>query len=463
MEKPRVIIVGGGFAGIAAARQLDGEQYAVTLVDRDADFEFLPNLHELVSRTKKPASLRLPRRRLVEQRGRRFVQSAVVAIDPARQEVRIADGEALGYDALIVATGSSIAARNVPGAAEHALPLRSIAAGVEIGARLKRLADDGGTCNVTLVGGGFTGVEVLGEVLRRYRQRRGLNVRLIEPHGRLLRKQPRVVHQALREVARELDVELLLGESVAALVPGRLQLASGSWVKSDLTIWTAGGGPSPLLAEAGLALPGEWAPARRTLQSRAFENVFVAGDGAGLRDEVSKQSYQATAMGKRAGKNAARLLASRELEKFEPRDERLLITFGYLSGFYVDDDVVLEGGALCLAREWLFQTGMAELDLPRRAGAGRRLRKRLRDSLRLSSLPPPLRAVASFPFGRGPRDRFDVPSPPRVLEWRDAANALEAAEGTLASLERLARTGAEQLPGTLRLLRPGLPERLPPA
>ena len=263
-------------------------------------------------------------------------------------------------------------------------------------------------------------------------------------------EKPRVVI-----VGGELDVELLLGEPVAALAPGRLQLASGSWVKSDLTIWTAGGGPSPLLAEAGLALRGEWAPARRTLQSRAFENVFVAGDSAGLRDEVSKQSYQATAMGKRAGKNAARLLAGRELKKFEPRDERLLITFGYLSGFYVDDDVVLEGGALCLAREWLFQIGMAELDRPRRAGAGRRLRKRLRDSLRLSSLPPPLRAVAPFHFGRAPHDRFDVPSPPRVLEWRDAANALEAAEGTFASLERLERTGAEQLPGTLRLLRPG--------
>jgi len=456
MEKPRVVIVGGGFAGLAAARELDGERYEVTLVDRGADFEYLPALHELVSRAKKPKSLRLPRRRLVERSGRRFLQAAVAAIDPARQEVHTAGGETLGYDALIVATGSAIGARNVPGAAEHALALRSVAEGAEIGARLRRLADDGGDFSVTLVGGGFTGVEVLGEVLRRYRQRRGLDLRLIEPHGRLLRREPRVIHETLRDLAEELDVELLLNESVAAVEPGRLHLASGTWLQSDLTVWTAGGGPPPLLADAGLAPPGEWAPVRRTLQSRAFENVFVGGDNAALRDPVAKQSYQATAMGRRAAKNAARLLGGRELKKYDPPDERLLITCGYLSGFYVDDDVVLEGGALCVGREWLFQTGMAELDRPRGAGAGRRLRKRLGDALRLSSWPPPVRTVAPYPFAQLPRDRFDAPSVPRVLEWRNADNALEAADGSLTTLDRLAGTAVEQAPGALRLLRPTL-------
>jgi hypothetical protein len=296
-------------------------------------------------------------------------------------------------------------------------------------------------------------------VLRRYRQRRGLDLRLIEPHGRLLRRQPRVIHDTVRDLAKELDVELLLGESVTALEPGRLHLASGSWLQSDLTIWTAGGSPPPLLAESGLAPPGEWAPVRRTLQSRAFENVFVAGDGAALRDPVSKQSYQATAMGRRAARNAARLLAGRDLKKLEPADQRLLITFGYLSGFYVDDDVVLEGGALCLAREWLFQTGMADLDRPHGAGAGKRLRKRLGDALRLSSWPPPVRTVAPYPFARLPRDRFDAPSLPRVLEWRNADNALEAAHGSLATLDRLAGTATDQVPPTLRLLRPRLLDR----
>lgn len=452
MEKPRVVILGGGFAGLTAARQLDGERYAVTLVDPGADFIFKPNLHELVSRTKKPRSLRLPLRKLVERRGRRFVQSAAVGLDPALREVRTADGETIGYDALIVAMGSAVGARNVPGAAEHAHALRSVEEGVAIGARLRQLVDDGGDRNVTIVGGGFTGVEVLGEVLRRYRQHGRLNLRLVHPHGRLLEKQPRVVHEALRDVTRELDVELLLGEKVARLEPGRVHLDSGSALQSDLTIWTAGGSAPPLLAESGLAPKGEWAPVRRTLQSRAFENVFVAGDDAGLSKEVSKQSYQATAMGRRAAKNAMRLLQGRELQKFEPEDERLLITFGYLSGFYVDDDVVLEGGALCLAREWLFQTGMADLDRPHRAGAGRRIRKRLGDALRLGSWPPPLRAVTPFPFGRPARDRFDAPSLPRPLEWRNARSLSEAAGASLGTLGRLGSTAGDQAPTVVDFL-----------
>ncbi|HEX3554775.1 MAG TPA: FAD-dependent oxidoreductase [Thermoanaerobaculia bacterium] len=455
MVKPQVVILGGGFAGLAAASRL-GERYAVTLVDRGADFEFLPNLHELVSRTKKPGSLRLERSRLVGHYGHTFHQSEVVAVDPELRQVRTGDGGVLPYDALVVATGSAVSSHGVPGVAEHALALRSIAEGVEIGDRLKRLADDGGTYSVTVVGGGFTGVECLGEILRRYRQRRALDVRLIEPGPHLLARQPRVVHRELRAVMEECDVELLFEESVAGLEPGRIQLASGSSLRSDLTLWTAGGGPSPLLAAAGLAAPGEWAPARRSLQSRAYDDVFIAGDSAGLRHRVSKQSYQATAMGRRAGKNVARLLAGRELKEYSPPDDQLLITFGYLTGFYIDDDVVLEGAALCLARELLFQTGMADLDRPRRAGARRRLLKRLRDAARLGSLPAPLLSLMPQPFARTPRDRFDLPSLPRVLKWRGAGSALEAAEAAAATSERLEQVAGEQAGGALRVLGPRL-------
>jgi NADH dehydrogenase FAD-containing subunit len=427
LTRPQVVILGGGFAGLAAARQL-GERYAVTLIDRGADFEFLPNLHELVSRAKKPASLRLQRSRLVTRHGHVFRQAEVVAIDPERRRLRTGDGGELAYDALVVATGSAVAGRRVPGAAEHALPLRSIANGVEIGARLRQLAAAGAPRAVTVVGGGFTGVECLGEILRRYRQRGALAIRMIEPR-RLLAGQPRAVHRALRQVIGECDVELFLGESVAGLEPGWITLASGSRLRSDLTLWTAGGGPPPLLAEAGLAPAGEWAPARGSLQSGAYDDVFIAGDSAELRRAVHRQSYQATAMGRRAAKNAARLLTGREPKPYSPPDDQLLVTFGYLSGFYIDDDVVLEGAALCLARELLFQIGMAELDRPRRAGAHRRLLRRIRDAARLGSLPAPLRSLLPFPFARTPRDRFDLPSLPRLVKLRGARPSLDAAAG----------------------------------
>ena len=455
MARPQVVIVGGGFAGLAAVSQL-GDRYAVTLVDRGADFEFLPNLHELVSRSKKPSSLRLARERLVARHGHAFHRSQVVAIDPERRRVRTGDGRVLAYDALVVATGSTVSSRGVPGVSEHALALRSIAEGVEIGARLKQLANDGRPHAMTVVGGGFTGIECLGEILRRYRQRRALAIRLIEPRSRLLTGQPRVVHQALRAVIDECDVELLLDESVAELEPGRIQLASGSLLRTDLTLWTAGGGPPPLLAEAGVARPGEWAEVHRSLQSRAYDDIFIAGDSAELRRRVSKQSYHATAMGRRASKNVARLLGGRELKRYSPPDEQLLITFGYLTGFYLDDDVVLEGAALCLARELLFQIGMAELDRPRRGGSRRRLLRRLRDTARFGVLPGPLRSMLPYPFNPPPRDRFDLPSLPRVLKWRGEGSGLEVVGASTATFARVGQTAGEQAGGVLRVLGPRL-------
>ena len=177
--KAKVLILGGGFAGLAAAARLD-DRHEVTLVDRGDHFEYLPGLHELVSRCKKPGSLRLSRQRLVSRHGHCFRQAEVTAVDAERREVRTADG-VLPYDALIVALGSAASTHGVPGVAEHAIGLRTTAEGAEIGARLKRLADDEEPRAVTIVGGGFTGVECLGEVLRRYRRRRRLTVRLIEP------------------------------------------------------------------------------------------------------------------------------------------------------------------------------------------------------------------------------------------------------------------------------------------
>jgi NADH dehydrogenase len=436
MPLPRVVVVGGGFAGLAAARRL-GRRHAVTLVDRAPAFEFLPNVHELVSRSRRPRFLRASLARLLAPDGQAFLQDEVVAIDPDRRRVRTRRGSELAYDALVLATGSAAATRGVPGVREHALPLRSVADGVAIGRRLRTLAAGRGSRTVTVVGGGFTGVECLGEILRRHRDVKGLHVRLIEPAPRLLDGQPKAVHRALRRLLADLGVELLTGESVDAVEPDGVRLGSGPRLASDLTIWTAGAAPQPFLAASGLAAPGRWVACLSTLQSAGREDVFLAGDTVELARPVGRQSYQASAMGRRAAGNVLRLLAGRAPKRFRPLPERRLVTFGYLSGFYLDGDVVLEGAALCALREALFQAGMFELDPPSQSvGARCRLIGRLADAARRG---PADAFRGLFPLA-SVREGLPVPSFPRLLEPRNGQTP-SSSERRAAPIQRLAFTG----------------------
>ncbi len=85
--RPRVVIVGANFAGLTAAMHLDSDRYDVTVVDRSPWFEWLPNVHELLSGVKKPADLRLPRRRLLARAGHRFIEAEVTRVDARSRRV----------------------------------------------------------------------------------------------------------------------------------------------------------------------------------------------------------------------------------------------------------------------------------------------------------------------------------------------------------------------------------------
>jgi NADH dehydrogenase len=107
-EHKRVLILGGGFAGLAAAFELRPDRHEVTLIDRSRWFEFLPNIHELLSGVKTPELLRLPLDRNVRRAGHAFVRDTVTPIDPVERTVVTRRRSAVGYDALIVALGGGL-------------------------------------------------------------------------------------------------------------------------------------------------------------------------------------------------------------------------------------------------------------------------------------------------------------------------------------------------------------------
>jgi NADH dehydrogenase len=379
-----VVILGGGFAGLAAALELRADRHDVVLVDRRTGFEFLPNIHELLSGVKAPELLRLPLAPLLRGAGHRFLHDTVTAIDAvARTITTQRDGHTIAYDALILALGGVDATHGVPGVVAHALPFKSVEQCHRIGRRLLRLTESGTPGKVVIVGGGLEGVEALGEILRRHRSSR-LQVTLVEARGRLLAEAPAALDGHVRELCEPYPIDFALGVPVKCVQKNGVVLDDGRLLPSDLTIWTGGPAPSPLLARSGLAPEGSWAPVETTLRSVSFPDVFVAGDAADLPTPLSKQGYYALDMGRCAASNVERLRRGRQPTAFRPSRKPTLISFGDLSCFLVLDGRVLAGPALAAAKEAVFELVMAQLDaqpwwrrLPRMLARGEQATRRL--------------------------------------------------------------------------------------
>lgn len=386
--RPRIAIVGANFAGIAAAQQLD-DRYDVTVVDRSPWFEWLPNIHELLSGLKRPADLRLPRSRLVKRAGHRFVRAEAAMVDARGGAVVTTTGRRIPFDACIVAAGGVNETFGVPGAQRHALAFTGVDACAGIGRRLSALARRREPASVVIVGGGFEGIEALGEILRRYGDRQSLRISMVEAGATLMPGSSPTLDRTVRRHCARRDVRFLTRTRVTKVTPKRVHLDAGEVLRSDLTIWTAGASPAPLLRASGLADgPRQWAPVTQDLRSRRFDNVFVIGDAAALPRPLAKQAFYAQQMGACAADNVARALAGRRLRHFKPAPKPMLLTFGALDTFLVAGRSVIASPALAAAKEAVYQVTMAQLDPPLDGGALRGAARRFTGAARRRLLSP---------------------------------------------------------------------------
>ncbi|MFT4978530.1 MAG: NADH dehydrogenase FAD-containing subunit [Myxococcota bacterium] len=379
MSSARVIIIGGGFAGLEAARQLRGSRHTVTVVDPEPRFSWQPNLHELLSGRKTAAALSLPRRTLVERWGHTFSQHRALHIDTDRQAVALNNRSELRYDVLLVATGGRAAVADLPALRQHSVGLRRVEQGEQLARRLSSLQAAGSHHDVVVMGGGFIGVEILGELLRSPVPGRQLT--LVEGGERLMAGFPESIHRSVMQRLADAGVSVRLGARVAEARPGAVVLQSGERLPSDLTIEALGLGPPPLLAASGLAGGQGWAPVRRSLQSTHHDNVFILGDSARLSGGLSKQAYHALKMGAAASGGVERVLRGRSPRPFRPMEEVFLVTFGAQTTFFVARGLAVEQRALAAMRELIFQQGMLALDPPTVAAARARLGDRVHAGL----------------------------------------------------------------------------------
>lgn len=365
-RKPRICIIGGGFAGLNAAQQFKSSRYDVTVVDPSLHMEWQPNVHEILSGVKKGDELRLNRAILLRRLGHRFVMHK--AVEMSTSFVHLDNGERVPFDACIVAVGNVSGLGRIPGAEKYMLPMQTVEQCQAIARRLYGVTLGHRTARVTVVGGGVEAVEGFGEILRTYRERPQFDFSVVDAADRLLSHCPGNLDTTIRQHTRRYRVEYQLEKTVEEVDADGLCFADGSALQSNITIWGGRGLPNPFLRQSLLTQADDWPEVNGAFQSTRRENVFVIGDAArSPAPALSMQSSQAAEMGRVTAGNVERLLAGRPLRDFMPVHKPQLVTFGDMDTFMLFRDFALSSSVLGVAREAMYNLGLLQMAPPRSA------------------------------------------------------------------------------------------------
>jgi len=399
----RIVIVGANFAGLTTAINLP-RKYRVNVIDCRPQFEFLPNIHELLSGIKKTGSLRMDRKRLIELAGHRFIRDTVTMIDPTKKKIYTSGRKRMPYDDCVVAVGGVNNTSGIAGAVKFGLPFKSVDQCENIARRLKALFHRKDRAKVVIVGGGLEGVEALGEILRRYRRHPGLEIHLIENRKRLLANRPKALDRNIRKICKPYKVRFHTDTRVTKMSRNKVWLSSRVTLDSDATIWTGGAIPPPILHKSGLTEhPGDWAPVNKGLQSKYYDSIFIAGDAAEWPGLERKQAYDAMDMGECVAQNIKLLSAGEKLKDFHPASKPTVISFGDLQTYVIMGNIAVASPLFAGAKEGIFQATMTKLDPPRGLTSAVDFYNRTSDSLFNLAIPTltsfsSLRRLANFRF-----------------------------------------------------------------
>jgi NADH dehydrogenase len=350
---PHVVVIGGGFAGIATARGLANQDVRVTIVDKHNFHTFLPLLYQVATAGLEPADVAYPIRTIFGHADNiRFRHAKVRQVDHARSVVFLEDGTEISFDHLVVATGATAAFFGIPGASKYAMPLYSLADARRLRNRLLlsleeadlRSEHPGASLNYVVVGGGPTGVETSGalsELIRIAIKRDGMRldgssvrVLLVDLAPRLLTAFPDSASRYAKKVLESLGVEIQFGRSVVEVEEGAIRFDDGERLETAAVIWAAGVTSSGTLAHDLQASPGPGGRARVTPDLRLLEsaNVWAVGDAAAVPLSGTEYCPQLAPVAIQSGRHCAtqimHVLHDEPTTAFRYRNKGIMATIG---------------------------------------------------------------------------------------------------------------------------------------
>lgn len=347
--RPRVVIVGAGFGGLAAAKRLAGRAVDVTVVDRRNHHLFQPLLYQVATAALSPADIAAPIRSILANgRNVRVLLDEVHDVDADSNRVALASGRSLEYDWLILATGARHSYFGRDEWAAHAPGLKSIEDALAIRRKVLLALEQAenetdperrkALLTFVVIGAGPTGVEMAGAIAELARRAVSSDFRSITPHCSrvvLVEAGKRVLSafsgklsdDAARSLA-DLGVEVRLGSAVFDVGSGYVQL-SNELILARTIVWAAGVQASPA---------AEWLDAEQDMNGRIFveldlrvpsrERIFAIGDTANAAGRSGKPLPAVAPVAKQQGQYVADVVLGRRNDAFAYRDFGNLATIG---------------------------------------------------------------------------------------------------------------------------------------
>ena len=371
MNKPKVVILGGGFGGLAAARALH-KAADVTVVDRHNYQTFLPLLYQVSTAGLAADHVAYPIRGALRKTPVKFRMGSPISIDHKNKEVKLDSSELLKFDHLIVALGSVTADFGIPGVSEFTLGMKSVAEALNIRAEIMRRFED--LCrfedetklSITVIGGGPTGVEMAGAIAELIRgplksdqaqAASHISISLIEAGPRLLPPFAPSLSARTKKDLEKLGVKVLLNAAVQEVEHRKIKLKDGSTIASEITIWAAGVKGNDAIAQLNLPTTGTRVAVEPTMQVKNYPYIWALGDIAASVDKNGNQlpmvAPVAIQQGKFIAKQIARVSKSQKLASFKYLDKGSMATIGRNKAVVQVKGIKIAGAIAWLIWLWL--------------------------------------------------------------------------------------------------------------
>ncbi|OYQ25312.1 FAD-dependent oxidoreductase [Sandarakinorhabdus cyanobacteriorum] len=340
-DQDPVVIIGAGFAGLAAARVLGAAGVATVVIDRQNHHLFQPLLYQVATAGLSAADIAAPIRAILRQwPSVSVLMDTVVGIDRAARQLQLASGGSLRFGALIIASGARHAYFRNPEWAAHAPGIKTIDDAIRVRRDLLLALERAETMRAeqretraehltfVVVGGGPTGVELAGAIAELARHaaerdfphitRNCVRVVLVDSGDRLLKALPPSLSAAAAQALAGLGVEVRLNSRVTALEPGRIMLGDDS-LPACVTLWAAGVAASPAASWLGAAADGSGRViVGSDLALPDDPAIFVVGDTAAATSRDGQPVPGVATAAKQMGAHAARAILARRAGQAVP-------------------------------------------------------------------------------------------------------------------------------------------------